>query len=198
MPEKSYICRDMIELVYSLDTAPLAIGTSPDFSGEMLPVVEASGLVSAQASRSACHMRRLLHPVVRLFIINREGRFFLQKRSQAKQLFPGLWDNAVTGHVIYGESLREALFREASEEIGLRRFNPLQMGGYVCSAFKERELVCVYAAVGNFALNPHNDEVDEGKYWTVEQIEESMGHGVFTPSFEKDWRLFRDKVAALL
>ncbi|MBQ0093467.1 MAG: NUDIX domain-containing protein [Bacteroidales bacterium] len=188
----------MIELVYPLDFAPLAIGTSPGSSAEMLPVVESNGMVSAQASRTACHQRRLLHPVVRLFLINREGRFFLQKRAVTKELYPGLWDNAVTGHVLYGESFQEALFREASEEICLRRFNPLQIGGYIYKIPAERELVCVYAAVGTFSLNPNTDEVETGEYWSAEQIEKAVGKGVLTPGFEKDWRLFKDKVCALL
>lgn len=188
----------MIELVYAQDPAPLAIGTSPGKSLEMLPVVESSGLVVAQASRTACHQRRLLHPVVRLFLINRDGNFFLQKRAASKELYPGLWDNAVTGHVIYGESLMEALFRESSEEIGLALFNPVQLGGYVYSDQNEREMVCVFAAVGNFALNPHTDEVEDGQFWTAEQIRKKIGCGVFTPGFEKDWAEFGDKVTALL
>lgn len=188
----------MIELVYAQDPAPLAVGTSPGNSQEMLPVVECSALVVAQASRSACHQRRLLHPVVRMFLINRDGNFFLQKRASSKELYPGLWDNAVTGHVIYGESLIESLYREACEEIGLALFNPVQLGGYVYSDRKERELACVYAAVGNFSLNPHTDEVEDGRFWTAESIQKKIGHGVFTPSFEKDWAEFSHKVTALL
>ena len=92
----------------------------------MLPIVEPSGNVIGQSTREYCHGgSKLLHPVVHLHIINRFGELYLQKRSMNKDLLPGMWDTAVGGHVGYGESIHEALFREAGEELGFTRFNPV-------------------------------------------------------------------------
>lgn len=85
-----------------------------------------------------------------------------------KDLLPGRWDTAVGGHVDYGESLETALFREASEELGLREFNPIYLRSYVWESQRERELVNVFAAVGNFRIDPCNEEVPEGRYWSFE------------------------------
>ncbi|MBQ5486639.1 MAG: NUDIX domain-containing protein, partial [Bacteroidales bacterium] len=77
----------------------------------MVPVVEESGLVIGQASRETVHGgSMLLHPVVHLHVVNRDGELFIQKRSMKKKQFPGMWDTAVGGHVDYGERLETALF----------------------------------------------------------------------------------------
>lgn len=188
----------MLELVYPLEPLPVIFGSSTGPASEMLPVIEPSGLVAGQASRNVCHERSLLHPVVRLLVLDRSGRFFFQKRSASKELFPSLWDDAVTGHVVFGENLSEALYREAAEEIGLRQFHPQHLATYLCNEGGEREMVNLYAAVGEFNLDPHNDEVECGRWWTADEVEKSLDAGEFTPGMVFDWKNFKDKALALL
>ena len=196
----------MFELVYPLEPAPLLPRRNASLeapvvapSGEMLPVVEGeSGLVIGQSSRDKCHSLRLLHPVVHLHIIDRLGNIYLQKRAPDKSLYPGLWDFAVGGHVIYGELAAETLYREAAEEIGLTGFNPTFIEQYVYDIDSQLELSCVYAAIGHFELNPDNEEVSEGKWWTIPQIEASIGKKVFTPVFEREFTRIKHKLLSLL
>lgn len=193
----------MIELIYPAGApAPVLqhITTLRDTkSSEMLPVVDPNGIVIGQASRSWCHSgQKLLHPVVHLHIINRMGEIYLQKRSADKDLLPNTWDTAVGGHISYGESISEALFREAGEELGFYDFNPIYLFSYVFESDIERELVNVFAAVGNFTLHPDLFEVAEGRYWPVEEIEESMGEGILTPNFEQEFQMVREPLGALL
>ena len=92
-------------------------GPFPQPKGEMLPIVEPSGLVYGQAPRDWCHSgAKPLHPVVHLHLIDRDGNIYLQKRSIVKDLYPGYWDTAVGGHVSFGETAQEALFREAAHD----------------------------------------------------------------------------------
>lgn len=171
----------------------------PQRKTEMFPVVEPDGEVVAMASREYCHSgAKVLHPVVHLHIIDRYGRLYLQKRSLKKDIQPGKWDTAVGGHVDYGEQLLEALFREASEELGLKEFNPVYLGSYVFESEIEKELVNVFAAVGSFSLFPDKDEVDEGKYWEIGAIEENTGRSVLTPNFEQEFVRVKDRLLALL
>ena len=152
-----------------------------------------------QATRKSVHDgSKLMHPVVHLHIINREGCLYLQKRSMKKDLLPGRWDTAVGGHVDYGESLEEALFRESSEELGFREFNPIYLKSYVWESAREKELVNVFAAVGNFVLKPDLDEVSEGRYWTMSEIETNLDKGLFTPNFEQEFKSIKDTLLALL
>ena len=186
-----------MDLVYPVNLAPL----SPLNKGvrEMLPIVEPNGAVVARASRSSCHSgTKLLHPVVHLHIIDRFGRIYLQRRSARKSLFPLYWDTAVGGHVGYGEYLREALFRESGEELGFYDFNPMPLRTYVWESETERELVNVFAAVGNFELHPDGDEVSEGRCWEADEIDKAIGTNVLTPNFEYEFKMIRQSLFSLL
>lgn len=196
----------MFELIYPVDPAPVLPLPSAEKPGsptrvfsEMVPIVEENGLVIGQAARKDVHGGvRLLHPVVHLHIINRNGELFIQKRSMLKRMFPGKWDTAVGGHIDYGELLETALFREAAEELGLTGFNPVYLKTYLWETHRERELVNVFATVGNFELDPSNDEVTEGRYWTMGEVEDSIGKGLFTPNFEHEFESIKDTLLALL
>lgn len=195
----------MFELIYPAEglarklPLPTADTVVDDEGQEFFPVVEVSGEVTGRATRAYCHSgSKLLHPVVHLHIIDRYSRIYLQKRSMKKDIAPGLWDTAVGGHVDYGESLTEALYREAHEELGLDEFNPVYLRTYVWETDRDREFVNVFAAVGAFELKPDHDEVDEGRWWSLEDIDAAAGKGVFTENFEEEFADIRHSLLALL
>jgi isopentenyldiphosphate isomerase len=123
---------------------------------------------------------------------------YLQKRSIRKDIQPGNWDTAVGGHVSYGESILEAVYREAAEELGLGEFNPIHIETYVFESAIEKELVNVFAVIGTYELRPDMDEVDEGRWWELSDIDASIGKGVFTPNFESEFQMIRSQLLALL
>lgn len=189
----------MTDIIYPVETAPVLRGAKIVRSIEMLPVVEPDGIVVGQAPRSYCHgPHKPLHPVVHLHIVDRQGRIYLQKRSMTKKLLPGKWDTAVGGHISYGESVQEALFREAGEELGFFDFNPVDMDRYIFESDVDREMVFVFAAVGNFTLQPDNDEVSEGRYWSPDELDAALGKGLLTPNFELEYSKYKDKLMSLL
>ena len=115
-----------------------------------------------------------------------------------KDLLPGYWDTAVGGHVTYGELAQEALYREAAEELGLTRFNPIFLEAYVWETERDREYVFIYAAVGHPDLTPDNPEVTEGRWWTREELVAAAGKDVLTPNFEAEYARIESKLLALL
>ena len=166
---------------------------------EWFPIVEPNGLVVGRSTREYCHSgAKPLHPVVHIHIIDRFSRIYLQKRSIHKQIQPGKWDTAVGGHVSFGEDFHEAAYREASEELGLEEFNPIHVETYVFESEIEKEIVCIFAAVGTYDLKPDMDEVEDGRWWPIEEIDANMGQGVFTPNFESEFRMIRSALLALL
>lgn len=196
----------MFELTYPSSPAPVYPRPNYMHPGpvalegeEMLPLVEENGLVIGQAPRGYCHGgSKALHPVVHLHLINRFGQLYVQKRSLSKDLYPGRWDTAVGGHVSYGELILEALLREAREELGLTAMNPIYLMTYVHESDTERELVNVFAAVGNFDIDPHNEEVSEGRWWDYQEIKDNFEKSIFTPNFEEEFGKISDTLLALL
>lgn len=194
-----------MELIYPYDIAPMVpapTAESPvrELPGqEYFPVVEPNGLVIGRALRRYCHSgAKPLHPVVHLHIIDRYSRIYLQQRPLTKRIQPGKWDTAVGGHVSYGEFLLESLYRETSEEVGLTSFNPIHLITYEFESDVEKELVNVYAAVGSYELTPNPDELADGRWWDLAEIDENIGKGVFTPNFESEFAMIRKSLLALL
>lgn len=115
-----------------------------------------------------------------------------------KTIQPGKWDTAVGGHVSYGESIIEAVYREAYEELNFVEFNPIHLETYEFESSVEKEMVNVFAAVGSYDLTPDPDEVEEGRWWDLEEIDENIGKDVFTPNFESEFQMIRTALLALL
>ena len=170
-----------------------------DNNEEMFPIVDEQGNIVSAATRGECHNgSKLLHPVVHLHVFNGKGELYLQKRPEWKDIQPGKWDTAVGGHVSYGESIVEAVYREAYEELRLIEFNPIHIETYQFESPVEKEMVSIFAAVGSYELTPDLDEVDEGRWWPVEEIAANIGKGVFTPNFESEFQMIRKQLLALL
>lgn len=195
----------MIDLVYPYDLAPVLPAPTADSQPqtaeavEYFPIVETSGLVIGRSTREYCHGgAKPLHPVIHVHIIDRFSRIYLQKRSMKKDIQPGKWDTAVGGHVSYGESIVEAVYREAFEELRFMEFNPIHLETYQFESAVEKEMVSVFAAVGSYELTPDLDEVDEGRWWPLEEIDANIGKSVFTPNFESEFQMIRKQLLALL
>lgn len=155
----------------------------------MFPIVDESGNIIGAASRGECHSgSKLLHPVVHLHLFDKEGRLYLQKRPAWKDIQPGKWDTAVGGHVDLGENIYQALKREVKEELGLDVSSPELLRQYVFESDREKELVNVFKLVTEDQPHP-TDELDGGRFWTMEEIAESLGKDVFTPNFESEYKM---------
>lgn len=156
---------------------------------ELFPIVDEKGNVVGKASRQECHSgSKLLHPVVHLHITNKSGMLYLQKRSMSKDIQPGKWDTAVGGHVDYGESVDVALHREAHEELGINSFTPKLLFNYIFESSIERELVHTFiTSIDNDCIKVDYDEIDEGRFWTFDEIDSAIGNGILTPNFESEY-----------
>jgi isopentenyldiphosphate isomerase len=158
---------------------------------EIFPIVDENGTVVGKATRGECHSgSRLLHPVVHLHVFNAAGDVYLQKRPEWKDIQPGKWDTAVGGHMDYAETPEEALGREAREELGITAFESQFVGKYVFDSKRERELVYVNRTTYNGDISPSKEELDGGRFWTMQEIREAMGKNVLTPNFESEFKRF--------
>jgi isopentenyldiphosphate isomerase/intracellular septation protein A len=160
---------------------------------EWVPLVDEQGRITGQAPRSQVHNgSKLLHPVVHLHVINRSKAILLQKRPMSKLIQPGKWDTSVGGHISAGETLEQALKKEAFEEIGLVDFSAKMQKVYKWESNVEAELVYMFTTFDYKNFKVHSDEVEEVRFWTKNQIENNLGNGTFTPSFELEFGLLKE------
>ena len=163
-----------------------------DIHGEIFDVVDEDDRVLRQASRREVHLRGWRHRAVHIFVFNRRGELFLQKRSQWKDVHPLRWDSSAAGHVNAGQIYDETAPRELEEELGVRAdLEPL--GSIAACAGTGWEFVRLYRAEheGPFVLSPA--EIDSGGFFTIDQIARwtTARPRDFATGFLECWRLYQ-------
>lgn len=159
---------------------------------EWVPLVSEQGNITGRAPRSVVHNgSKLLHPVVHMHVLNSKKNILLQKRPPTKLIQPGKWDTTVGGHISAGEDIQQALKKEAYEEIGLGAFDAKFLKLYKWESEAEMELVYLFITRNSNDFCIHSEEVDETRFWSMKQIEENLGSGIFTPNFEHEYQILK-------
>ena len=157
-------------------------------SDERFDIVNEWGHVVGQATRAECHRDpALIHQAVHVQVFDRDGRLFLQKRAATKDTQPGRWDSSVGGHLRAGEHPEHGARREMQEELGVAAPRLDYAYYYLWRAPEESELVRTYVTLheGPFTFPP--EEIEEGRFWSFEEIEAQTGKGLLTPQFEDEF-----------
>jgi isopentenyldiphosphate isomerase len=158
---------------------------------ELIEVVTENGDVIKIVPRSEIHGDpSLLHKVIHVLVFNSNSELLLQKRSMSKNVAPGKWDTSVGGHVNAGENLQEAVMREMEEELGINKDVPVYLYSYIHSNPFETELVYTYKCIYDGEINFQQDEIDEVRYWSMDEIKKSIGSGTLSDNFEHEFQVY--------
>jgi isopentenyldiphosphate isomerase len=142
---------------------------------EIFDVVNERDEVVGRQTRREVHRLGLKHRAVHVLVFNKAGEVFLQKRSMAKDTFPGAWDSSASGHVDAGEDYDACAMRELGEEIGLVIGRPPErLFKLEARAETGQEFVWVYRqeAEGPFVLHP--EEIETGGWFAPEKVTQWM------------------------
>jgi isopentenyldiphosphate isomerase len=138
---------------------------------EIFDTVDEHDEVIGQRTRREVHQLGLRHRAVHLLVYNSRGELFLQKRSMAKDCFPGTWDSSASGHLCPEEGYDACAIREAREELGLTLDEvPERLFKLAACPETGQEFVWVYrcSAEGPFQLQP--EEIECGGWFSPESI----------------------------
>jgi isopentenyldiphosphate isomerase len=137
----------------------------------------------------------MLHKVVHVLVFNENGELLLQKRSMNKDVAPGKWDTSVGGHVPNGENLITAAIREMEEELGITSDNIKPLYSYIHSNHYESELVFTHSCIHNGPFSFNKEEIDEVRFWNMEEIKNAIGTGLLSDNFESEINRYLDHMS---
>ena len=158
---------------------------------ELFEVVDENGNVIGTAPRNVCHGEpSLVHRAAHVLVFNTEGQILLQLRSKDKDIQPGKWDTSVGGHLGVGETYEDAAEREMEEELGISGAELRYLYDYPLRNYVESENIRSFYIVYDGAVKHQPEEIDEVRWWTVEDIKNLLGTGIFTPNFEEEFGLY--------
>jgi len=159
-------------------------------SNEYFDIIDRSGNIVGKATRKECHNNKeLAHRTVHVLVFNSGGELFLQKRSANKDIQPGKWDTSVGGHLDLGETFDQAVYREMKEELDID--TPVRyIYDYWMHSDVETECVRTYMCTYDGDINYDPNEIDDGRFWSREEIEKNIGTGIFTPNFEEEYQKY--------
>lgn len=88
-------------------------------AGEQLAVIDAAGRVVGSAPRVMVRRDNLPHLVVAVLVRDPTGQVYVHRRTDTKDIFPGMHDCFAAGGLKYGEEPAGAAAREVAEELGV-------------------------------------------------------------------------------
>jgi 16S rRNA (adenine1518-N6/adenine1519-N6)-dimethyltransferase len=165
-----------------------------DVTGEMFDVVDEENRVIGRQPRGIVHREKLRHRAIHIFVFNKRGELFLQRRSRWKDAHPRRWDSSAAGHVNACDDYDTTAPRELEEELGIAA--PLELIGEV-PARRETgwEFVKIYRAKheGPFRLPP--SEIECGAFFSPAQIQRWMDARPedFATGFTECWRTLLER-----
>ncbi len=151
---------------------------------EELDIVDADNLVIATAEREEAHDKLLRHRAIQVFVLNKKGEIFMQKRSKTKDCFSSLFECSASGHVNAGETASHAALRELKEELGIAATHLEELFQFKAEFPPEHLIVTQYILEnyeGPIQLDPI--EVESGGYITFAELDKRINKQEFHPAF---------------
>jgi len=144
---------------------------------EPVDLVNAKDKVIGKTTKEEAHAKGSLHRAVHVFVFNKEGMLFLQKRSKKKLLAPGVWDSSVGEHVKAGESYKKAALRGLIEELRIKTSN-IKLD---CKIFRNdktktyhnREFITLFETECNSKIKPCKESEKTG-WFSIKQLKKQV------------------------
>ncbi|MCE1179269.1 MAG: NUDIX domain-containing protein [Micrococcales bacterium] len=99
---------------------------------ELVTVYDDAGMPCGTAPRSRVRADNLRHAGTGIVVCNSAGQVYVHRRTDSKDVFPGLYDYAAGGVMAAGEEPLAAATRELEEELGVAGvpLEPIGVAGY--------------------------------------------------------------------
>lgn len=161
----------------------------------MVDVVNGRDEVIGSAPRKGVHGTGMMHRSAHIFLIDGNGRIWLEKRASTTDTYPGYYSSSAAGHVRKGETYVQGARREALEELGIRGLRLSQVHKLDASSETSNEFVAFFIARSDSAPRRH-ELTDSLRAYTIPEIDGMIAEKVdFTPIFLMLYRWYVSNVA---
>lgn len=152
------------------------------------------GCIAQSVSRSV--RKKYFHPIVRIALLF-DGMLYLEKRGKEELVSPDTLDYPFHKYVRFRHTLEDTV-KEIEEEQGFSSGNkPRYLIKYVYEDETAKHLVSLYVLCVRSEEELQQlmkKDGREGKLWTVRQIEDNLGKGIFSGYFEKEFPYLQNTI----
>ncbi len=152
-----------------------------DPGDELVDVLDEEGRVVRTVTRREMRAGRLRHRCTYVIVRNSRGEVYAHRRTDTKDVHPGLYDATAGGVCASGESFDEGAARELEEELGIA-------GAPLRFCFEHRYegpdgrvLGAVYEVVWDGPIRHQESEVAWGAFVPLERLRTMMDERPFCP-----------------
>lgn len=162
-----------------------------------LPVLNDKGSVIGCIAYSVSRLlpKKYYHPIVRIALVHK-GMLYLAKRNEYAYVSASLIDYPFYRYVLFRQSIESAA-QEAVE--GLKtlvgKIHPRLLIRYTFENERVKHQVSLFViCIQDEQVIEQYKQVQDGKLWSIQQIEENLGKGIFSVYFEREFPYLKNTI----
>lgn len=137
---------------------------------EEVALFDVDGRRDGSAPRSRVRAHNLRHGASAVVVRNTAGQVYVHRRTDTKDVYPGMWDFCAGGVMLAGEEPLDGATRELAEELGVTgvELRPLLRGSYADDQMTYEAFG--YEVTWDGPITWQACEVAEGSWWDIETL----------------------------
>ncbi|MGZ5297840.1 MAG: NUDIX domain-containing protein [Actinomycetota bacterium] len=163
-----------------------------DPGDELVDVVDEDDRVIAVVTRAEMRSRNLMHRCAEIAVRSTAGEIWVHRRTDTKDVYPGLYDMVVGGVLASGESWVEGARRELGEETGIADVELRELARHTFEGPFERAVMRLYEVTWDGQIVPQPEEIAWGTFVAIEELDRMVRSEVFCPDSVELFDLWRD------
>jgi isopentenyldiphosphate isomerase len=144
-------------------------------------LVDEDDRVVGAAPRRDIRYQNLLHRGVAIIVRNPAGQIYVHRRTETKDVFPGMYDMVVGGMVAAGEAYEETARRELAEELSVREVEPTFLLKHRYRGDRNNAWMSLYEIMWAGSIRHQEEEISWGAYMTEGEIAGKLQEWPFAP-----------------
>jgi isopentenyldiphosphate isomerase len=152
-----------------------------DPGDELVDIVDQDDRVVGVVTRAEMRERNLTHRCAEIAVRNTAGGIWVHRRTDTKDVYPGLYDMVVGGVLASGESWEVGARRELAEETGIHGVDLRELVRHSFDGPSERALMRLYEVTWDGSITPQPEEIVWGAFVTMEELERMLRTKEFCP-----------------